>query len=42
MIDTLASFSREVTRVAREVGLEGKLGVQAQVDNVEGAWKEIT
>ncbi len=42
MIDSLATFSREVTRVAREVGLEGKLGVLAQVEGVEGEWKEIT
>ncbi|EIM22853.1 hypothetical protein WALSEDRAFT_15956 [Wallemia mellicola CBS 633.66] len=42
MIDRLAVFATEVTRVAREVGTEGKLGVQAQVDNVDGTWQEIT
>lgn len=35
-------FANEVTRVAREVGTEGKLGVQAQVNDVRGTWKEIT
>ncbi|CAO3695657.1 unnamed protein product [Umbelopsis ramanniana] len=42
MVDQLNVFSAEVTRVAREVGTEGKLGVQAQVEDVEGTWKEIT
>ncbi|OAD76364.1 type IA hybrid histidine kinase, partial [Phycomyces blakesleeanus NRRL 1555(-)] len=42
MVDQLSSFASEVTRVAREVGTEGKLGVQAQVMDVEGAWREIT
>lgn len=42
MIDRLAVFATEVTRVAREVGTEGKLGVQAQVDNVDGTWQDIT
>lgn len=42
MIDQLAIFAAEVTRVAREVGTEGKLGVQAEVENVEGTWQEIT
>lgn len=42
MIDQLAIFVAEVTRVAREVGTEGKLGVQAEVENVEGSWREIT
>jgi osomolarity two-component system sensor histidine kinase NIK1 len=42
MIDQLAIFDAEVTRVAREVGTEGKLGVQAEVGNVEGSWREIT
>ncbi|RXK42509.1 atypical/HisK protein kinase [Tremella mesenterica] len=42
MIDQLAIFAAEVTRVAREVGTEGKLGVQAEVANIEGTWQEIT
>ncbi|HZW12283.1 MAG TPA: HAMP domain-containing protein, partial [Noviherbaspirillum sp.] len=42
MLDQLNSFSSEVTRVAREVGTEGKLGVQAQVPGVAGAWKDLT
>lgn len=42
MIDQLAIFAAEVTRVAREVGTEGKLGVQAEVENIEGTWQEIT
>lgn len=42
MIDQLAIFAKEVTRVAREVGTEGKLGVQAEVGNIEGTWQEIT
>jgi osomolarity two-component system sensor histidine kinase NIK1 len=42
MVDQLNSFASEVTRVAREVGTEGKLGVQAQVMDVEGVWREIT
>ncbi|KAF9432193.1 histidine kinase osmosensor [Entomortierella beljakovae] len=42
MVDQLSLFANEVTRVAREVGTEGKLGVQAQVDDVRGTWKEIT
>lgn len=42
MIDQLAIFAAEVTRVAREVGTEGKLGVQAEVGNIEGTWQEIT
>ncbi|KAF9897572.1 histidine kinase osmosensor [Lobosporangium transversale] len=42
MVDQLSMFANEVTRVAREVGTEGKLGVQAQVMDVRGAWKEIT
>src|SRR5205814_1838812 len=42
MVDQLSSFADEVTRVAREVGTEGKLGVQAQVEGVSGAWKELT
>ncbi|OCF34070.1 atypical/HisK protein kinase [Kwoniella heveanensis CBS 569] len=42
MIDQLAIFAAEVTRVAREVGTEGKLGVQAEVEEIEGTWQEIT
>jgi HAMP domain-containing protein/signal transduction histidine kinase/DNA-binding response OmpR family regulator len=42
MVDQLNSFSSEVTRVAREVGTEGKLGGQAQVKGVGGTWKELT
>src|SRR6266480_5520360 len=42
MVDQLSSFASEVTRVAREVGTEGKLGGQAQVRGVAGTWKELT
>ncbi|KZP13596.1 hypothetical protein FIBSPDRAFT_753155 [Athelia psychrophila] len=42
MIDQLAMFAAEVKKVAREVGTEGKLGVQAEVGNVQGIWQEIT
>jgi signal transduction histidine kinase/HAMP domain-containing protein len=42
MIEQLAVFASEVTRVAREVGTEGKLGGQAQVKGVSGVWKELT
>src|SRR5258705_497181 len=42
MVDTLNAFSGEVTRVAREVGTEGKLGGQAQVSGVSGTWKDLT
>ncbi|KAL0092787.1 hypothetical protein J3Q64DRAFT_1633477 [Phycomyces blakesleeanus] len=42
MVDQLSSFASEVTRVAMEVGTEGKLGVQAQVMDVEGVWRQIT
>jgi HAMP domain-containing protein/signal transduction histidine kinase/CheY-like chemotaxis protein len=42
MVDQLSSFASEVTRVAREVGTEGKLGVQAQVPGVAGTWKDLT
>jgi len=42
MVDQLNSFSSEVTRVAREVGTEGKLGGQAQVKGVGGTWKDLT
>jgi HAMP domain-containing protein len=42
MVDQLNSFASEVTRVAREVGTEGKLGGQAQVPGVNGTWKDLT
>jgi HAMP domain-containing protein/CheY-like chemotaxis protein/signal transduction histidine kinase len=42
MVDQLNSFAAEVTRVAREVGTEGKLGGQAQVKDVAGTWKDLT
>src|SRR5436190_2142379 len=42
MVDQLNSFAGEVTRVAREVGTEGKLGGQAQVPGAAGTWKELT
>src|SRR5437660_480667 len=42
MVDQLSSFADEVTRVAREVGTEGKLGGQAQVKGVSGTWKNLT
>ena len=42
MVDQLNSFASEVTRVAREVGTEGKLGGQAQVRGVAGTWKDLT
>jgi HAMP domain-containing protein len=42
MVDQLNAFAGEVTRVAREVGTEGKLGGQAQVPGVAGTWKDLT
>src|SRR5207245_5866131 len=42
MVNQLASFAAEVTRVAREVGTEGKLGGQADVRGVAGTWKDLT
>src|SRR5437762_4184095 len=42
MVDQLNSFASEVTRVAREVGTEGKLGGQAEVEGVGGVWKDLT
>ncbi|MES1979164.1 MAG: HAMP domain-containing protein [Pseudomonadota bacterium] len=42
MVDQLSAFASEVTRVAREVGTEGKLGGQAQVPGVAGTWKDLT
>ena len=42
MVDRLRSFAAEVTRVAREVGTEGKLGGQAEVEDVSGTWRGLT
>lgn len=42
MVDQLSNFASEVTRVAREVGTEGKLGAQAEVKDVSGTWKDLT
>src|SRR2546427_5975322 len=42
MMDQLNAFAAEVTRVAREVGTDGKLGGQAQVPGVAGTWKDLT
>ena len=42
MVDQLSSFADEVTRVAKEVGTEGKLGGQAKVEGVSGTWKDLT
>src|SRR5947199_2203605 len=42
MVDQLSSFADEVTRVAREVGTDGKLGGQARVKGVSGVWKDLT
>jgi signal transduction histidine kinase/CheY-like chemotaxis protein/HAMP domain-containing protein len=42
MVDTLSAFADEVTRVARDVGTEGRLGGQARVPNVAGTWKDLT
>jgi HAMP domain-containing protein len=42
MVDQLSSFADEVTRVAREVGTEGKLGGQARVKGISGTWKDLT
>src|SRR5262249_30348664 len=42
MVDQLRAFSAEVTRVAREVGTEGRLGGQANVEGVSGVWKDLT
>ena len=42
MVDQLSSFADEVTRVAREVGTEGKLGGQAEVADVSGTWRKLT
>ena len=42
MVDQLSSFAAEVTRVAREVGTDGKLGGQALVQSVSGTWKDLT
>src|SRR6201999_3041827 len=42
MVDQLKAFAAEVTRVAREVGTDGKLGGQADVKDVAGVWKDLT
>jgi len=42
MVDRLSTFASEVTRVASEVGVEGKLGAQAKVEGVTGTWKDLT
>src|SRR4029453_17803459 len=42
MVDQLSTFAAEVTRVAREVGTEGRLGGQAKVEDVSGVWKDLT
>src|SRR5688500_9738119 len=42
MVDQLSTFADEVTRVAREVGTEGKLGGQAKVEGVSGTWRDLT
>ena len=42
MVEQLDTFARELKRVARDVGVDGKMGGQATVDNVRGRWKEIT
>src|SRR5205807_1934552 len=42
MVDQLSSFADEVTRVAREVGTEGRLGGQAEVEGVSGTWRDLT
>src|SRR5205085_11563545 len=42
MTDTLRAFADEVTRVAREVGTDGRLGGQAEVEGVAGTWKDLT
>ena len=42
MVDQLSSFADEVTRVAREVGTEGKLGGQAEVADISGTWRKLT
>ena len=42
MVDRLSAFADQVTRVARDVGVEGKLGGQAEVRGVSGVWKELT
>src|SRR5205814_590676 len=42
MVDQLSSFASEVTRVAREVGTDGRLGGQAEVKGIGGTWKDLT
>src|SRR5205814_9970323 len=42
MVDQLSAFAEQVTRVAREVGTEGKLGGQAEVQGASGIWRDLT
>lgn len=42
MVDRLSSFCNEVQRVAKDVGVDGKMGAQADVEGLNGRWKEIT
>ncbi|MEW5660616.1 hypothetical protein ABGT92_35725, partial [Streptomyces cinereoruber] len=42
MVSQLSSFADQVTRMARDVGTEGRLGGQARVDGVSGRWRELT
>lgn len=42
MVDRLSSFCNEVQRVAKDVGVDGKMGAQADVEGLKGRWKEIT
>src|SRR5690606_1647909 len=42
MVDTLRNFAAEVTRIVREVGTEGKLGAQAEIQGVAGTWRDLT
>lgn len=42
MVDRLSSFCYEVQRVAKDVGVDGKMGAQADVGGLDGRWKEIT
>ena len=42
MVEQLGRFALEVTRVSREVGIEGRLGGQAEIEGVQGTWRELT
>lgn len=42
MVEQLGRFALEVTRVSREVGIEGRLGGQAEIEGVKGTWRELT